>query len=95
MLVEAAGASAAAAWRLSDSGYFGAGVYLTPQAGYACDYASGASGHEPRPQNDSREWVLLLCADVLGNAYPVSRRTDYDRPNDLRTVRLGFTAHIR
>jgi hypothetical protein len=76
--------------RLTDGGYFGSGVYLTPQAAYACDYASGANvDGGPYPSNERGEWVLLLCAVVVGNVYPISRRTDYDRPNDRSNLSVS------
>jgi hypothetical protein len=51
-----------------DEGYFGKGVYLTPQAEYAAFYANGQ-----RPPRRGQAYTLLLCAVCLGNAYPVTR----------------------
>jgi hypothetical protein len=66
-----------------DRGFFGRGCYTTLQAWYAAMYATGAlaSDAAPRPPNGDGEYVMLLCAVAVGNAYVVSRATDYRRPD--------------
>ncbi len=60
-----------------DPGYFGAGIYLTPQANYAAGYSTRLATGNWRPPNDCGEHVLLLCAVSTGLTYPITRDTDY------------------
>ncbi|EGD83276.1 hypothetical protein PTSG_11448 [Salpingoeca rosetta] len=60
-----------------DRGYFGSGIYLTPQAGYAAGYSTGLLKTQWRPPNANGEHVLLLCAAHAGLAYPITRSKDY------------------
>jgi hypothetical protein len=62
--------------RKTDGGYFGTGVYLTPQAPYAITYALQSS--ESTPQGEK---VLLLAVCVTGLAYPLTRKFDYVYPD--------------
>jgi hypothetical protein len=84
-----------------DEGYFGKGVYLTPQAEYAAFYANGQ-----RPPKRGQTYTLLLCAVCLGNTYPVTRRVDYDtgasisvfhynhgKNGTAKALKGGFDAH--
>ncbi|EGD78403.1 hypothetical protein PTSG_09099 [Salpingoeca rosetta] len=60
-----------------DPGFFGAGIYLTPQANYAAGYSTRLlTGHWRAPNTDG-EHLMLLCAVSVGLAYPVTRRADY------------------
>ncbi|EGD80081.1 hypothetical protein PTSG_10355 [Salpingoeca rosetta] len=63
----------------NDVGYFGAGIYLTPQANYAAGYSTRLMTGNWRQPNANGEHVLLLCAAGVGLAYPITRRTDYTR----------------
>jgi len=54
--------------RKTDGGYFGGGIYLTPDLNYAALYAN----------NPNTEYNILLCQVVVGLTYPVSRATDYE-----------------
>ena len=47
-------------------------VDVTPQAEYAASYS---------PPNNTGERVVLLCLTVVGNTYPISRKTDYAHPD--------------
>jgi serine/threonine protein kinase len=77
-----------------DSGYFGRGVYLTPEAEYAEKYAT--------PGEDGKS-VLLLCAVLCDRVYPVTD-VDYDRIDGVRApascfagfkpLQPGFDTHL-
>lgn len=56
----------------ADQGFFGKGVYLTPEAEYAAFYANG----QQRPER-GKTYTLLLCAVCVANPYPVTRSADY------------------
>jgi hypothetical protein len=65
-----------------DSGYFGSGVYVTPNAEYAARYACGDFSPDPstapQPHKDHPTWhAVLLCSVAVGLAYPVTRTVDY------------------
>ena len=47
-----------------DQGYFGKGVYLTPEAEYAAFYANG----QKKPER-GKSYTLLLCAVVVANVH--------------------------
>lgn len=75
--------------RQTDGGYHGAGPYVTHQAGYAARYASGelSSGYiEP---NSLGQWSVVLFVCVTGNTYPVTRKTDYENPDDYHDTSVG------
>jgi hypothetical protein len=57
-----------------DEGYFGKGVYLTPEAEYAAFYANGQA-----PPKRGATYTLLLCAVCLAAPYPLTRGVDYER----------------
>eukprot|EP00295_Goniomonas_pacifica_P000363 CAMPEP_0175810992 /NCGR_PEP_ID=MMETSP0107_2-20121207/3616_1 /TAXON_ID=195067 ORGANISM="Goniomonas pacifica, Strain CCMP1869" /NCGR_SAMPLE_ID=MMETSP0107_2 /ASSEMBLY_ACC=CAM_ASM_000203 /LENGTH=133 /DNA_ID=CAMNT_0017122779 /DNA_START=110 /DNA_END=508 /DNA_ORIENTATION=+ len=65
--------------RLLDGGFFGGGIYLTPQAQYACRYAMGEFAHAVPPSGT--ECSVLLCYTVVSNVYPVTRGADYVNPD--------------
>eukprot|EP00727_Mastigamoeba_balamuthi_P007212 m51a1_g3110 hypothetical protein (1272) ;mRNA; f:145346-149672 len=65
--------------RRTDGGFFGSGVYLTPQAQYAALYAAGLTGKAPTP-TEQGEYTVLLAAGTVGLAYPVTRKNDYSYP---------------
>ena len=54
----------------TDAGFFGRGVYCTPEADYAAHYAT---------MNDpvDGQYVMLLNVVVVGITYVISRKTDY------------------
>lgn len=56
----------------ADRGYFGKGVYLTPEAAYAAYYAN-----KQQPPKRGNTYTLLLCAVCIANPYPVTRGADY------------------
>lgn len=66
----------------TDGGFFARGSYLTRQASYAASYASGDLAEGPNPTNEHGQWVVMLCIIVTGNTYPITRRTDYDDPDN-------------
>ncbi|EGD77637.1 hypothetical protein PTSG_08728 [Salpingoeca rosetta] len=61
----------------NDPGFFGAGIYLTPQANCAAGYATTLLTGNWRPPNADGEHVMLLCAVSVGLAYPITRSKDY------------------
>lgn len=61
--------------RITDGGFFGAGIYATPHAAYAATYCV--------PDKDGVKTVLL-CVCHVGNTYPISRRTDYPHPDKFQ-----------
>ena len=65
--------------RGADEGYFGKGIYLTPQPGYAVGYSSGMLVDKPDPETGD-SFYLLLSATVIGQAYPVTIVGDYNPP---------------
>jgi len=66
--------------RVTDKGYFGAGIYSTLQADYARVYSEGSRfyGIPSIPPNPDGEHCLLLCWVAVGNVYPISK-SDYGR----------------
>jgi hypothetical protein len=58
--------------RRFDGGWFGAGVYLTPEASYALMY----SGTENKK-------CIVGCWVIVGSCYPVTRTHDYDNAEDF------------
>lgn len=54
----------------ADPGWFVNGRYTTAEAEYACMFASDYP--TPQPPNATGEWVVLLCAAVVGLAYPIT-----------------------
>ncbi|EGD79552.1 hypothetical protein PTSG_12997 [Salpingoeca rosetta] len=61
----------------NDPGFFGAGIYLTPQTSYAAGYSTRLLTGNWRQPNADGEHVMLLCAVSVGLAYPITRRADY------------------
>ena len=59
----------------TDGGVFGAGIYVTPHAEYACKYSVVG-----RAANDEGLYPVLLCMVLLGNTYPITRSADYSYP---------------
>eukprot|EP00727_Mastigamoeba_balamuthi_P007214 m51a1_g3112 hypothetical protein (901) ;mRNA; f:152863-156028 len=66
--------------RGTDGGYFGGGVYLTPQAQYAALYATGLTNSKPKP-TEQGEYTVLMAAGTIGLAYPITRKNDYNYPD--------------
>ena len=68
--------------RTTDPGYFGAGVYVTPNLEYAAQYAVGkfdspsATGGPRSSREDGSYPVVLVCA-AIGEAHPITRSGDY------------------
>ena len=68
----------------NDSGYFGRGIYVTPNAEYACNHATGAFGPKEAHSPAHPGWfAVLLCTAVVGFVYPVTRQIDYQPPSPL------------
>jgi len=60
---------------LTDDGYFGTGVYLTPNSAYAAVYAAGK---KPLAEVELGAEMFMIAADVfVGNTYPITRSQDY------------------
>lgn len=68
---------------LTDGGYFGRGVYLSAQAEYSMGYSDGSLKNNPEEPNENGEHVMVLCAVIVGLAYPISREEDYNNINDV------------
>lgn len=62
--------------RRTDGGFFGAGIYTTPEAWYACLYALMAMNAYPVPDT-FQEYGVILFAATLGTPYVVTRENDY------------------
>ena len=66
--------------RTTDPGYFGAGVYVTPNLEYAAQYAVGKFDNPSSDDRSAREDgsfpVVLVCA-AIGEAHPITRSGDY------------------
>eukprot|EP00299_Pterocystis_sp_00344_P010454 c4673_g2_i1.p1 GENE.c4673_g2_i1~~c4673_g2_i1.p1 ORF type:complete len:747 (-),score=96.59 c4673_g2_i1:74-2314(-) len=78
-----------ASLRKTDNGFFGNGMYVTPQAAYAGYYA----GLEPGEHFAICGWA------AIGLAYPVSRSVDYTEDSSRSTLfgiplKPGFDAHF-
>lgn len=87
--------------RITDTGYFGAGIYSTLQANYATRYSTGTISGKLNPTTSKGEHVVVLCWIAVGNVYPISRSEDYlkktesvffDRKNGL-ALKPGFDSH--
>jgi len=70
--------------RQTDGGFFGGGIYLTPDCEYAADYSTGSLSLTPVTPNERGEFTILLCLTVVGLTYPISRKTDYDFPDEFQ-----------
>jgi len=81
----------------NDPGFFGAGIYFTPQASYAILYAAegvAVTGTTSTP-NELGEFTLLYCWVAIGNLYPVTR-DDYVTDQCVfygKPLKPGFDAH--
>ena len=86
----------------TDEGFFGKGIYLTPQAEYATFLANGG-----RQMVAGQKFTLLLCAVCIANAYPITRSVDYDEALGIsifhfnhgktgtpKALKSGFDAHF-
>lgn len=87
----------------NDEGFFGKGVYLTPEAEYAAFYANGQKTPDP-----GETYTLLLCAVCVANPYPLTKGWDYDgfngniskfhynygAPGTAKALYKGFDAHF-
>ena len=64
-----------------DSGFFGHGIYASPNAEYACQYATGTHCPATEPHSPEHpDWfAVLLCTAVVGLVYPVTRQVDYEQ----------------
>eukprot|EP00049_Salpingoeca_infusionum_P012463 m.228137 g.228137 ORF g.228137 m.228137 type:complete len:1234 (+) comp15188_c1_seq9:315-4016(+) len=71
-----------------DSGYFGTGVYLTPQAEYALGYATKLLAEGESDDPPEGDFYLILCAVAFGAVYPVTWENDYD--HDATPLRCHF-----
>lgn len=72
----------------NDQGFFGKGVYLTPEAEYAAFYAN-----KQRQPTAGETYTLILCAACFANAYPVTRGADYardDANDDIDSCKFSF-----
>mmetsp|Transcript_147146 Transcript_147146/g.274063 ORF Transcript_147146/g.274063 Transcript_147146/m.274063 type:complete len:631 (-) Transcript_147146:49-1941(-) len=54
----------------SDPGYHGSGRYTSLESAYACMYASEYPA--PKDPSSKGDWPVVLCAGVVGVAYPVT-----------------------
>jgi len=88
--------------RITDNGYFGAGIYSTLQAEYARGYATGELTSSI-PPNERGEHTLLLCWIAVGNVYPITRQLDYTHNSNYSNfyenpcgiaLKAGFDAHF-
>ena len=86
----------------TDEGFFGKGIYLTPQAEYAAFFAN-----RERQLQSGQTYTLLLCAVCIANAYPVTRSADYAQGAPFskfhydhgdagtpKALKSGFDAHF-
>ena len=60
-----------------DAGFFGSGIYFTPQPEYAAAYAAGCFAPQFSAPNADGDHVILLCAVCVGSVYPITRAADY------------------
>ena len=73
------------AFRLTDSGYFGAGSYFALEFDYAARYAM------MRPPNSSGEYGVILFAVMVSAAYVVTPGRDYVPDDPVQNLRSGFS----
>lgn len=78
--------------RSTDGGWFGAGANLAIEEDYAAMFSTGAI-YGPVP---GKEHVMLLCAAVVAQTYPVTRGTDYiqsaDNMHDISVFHSAYPA---
>jgi hypothetical protein len=73
------------AFRLTDSGFFGAGSYFAIELDYAARYAM------MRPPSPSGEYGVILFAVMVSAAYVVTPGRDYLADDPLQKSRWGFS----
>ncbi|EGD78474.1 hypothetical protein PTSG_09169 [Salpingoeca rosetta] len=80
----------------ADRGFYGAGIYVTPQAGYAAGYSTRLLPGTWEAPNSRGEHVLLLCAVSIGLAQPITRQADYNEASRCKwfgePIKDGFDA---
>jgi len=65
---------------------------VTTHAEYACTYATGEEGAAgPREPNADGEFLIVACYVALGMTYPISRRVDYDAPDDAASFSCFYS----
>ena len=62
----------------TDDGFFGSGIYFTPEAEYAAFYAGGQKDLVP-----GKLYTLLLCAVAVANPYPLTWAVDYNEGSKM------------
>lgn len=79
----------AADLRRTDGGFFGAGIYLTPHAEYACGYSVGG-----KSADKDGTFPVLLCVVAVGNTYPVTRSADYPQASILEKESVSIFHYL-
>jgi len=76
--------------RTTDGGYFGSGIYLTPNLDYAIQQYSSKCN----PDNEGN-FAVLLCKAGIARTYPISRATDYPEKDvsKLWSISTFHSAH--
>ena len=80
--------------RENDQGYFGSGVYSSPQASYAALYPTKLAAVDP---NGRGEHVMVLCFVAVNKVYPITRGVDYQGASckfNGRPMASTFDAHV-
>jgi hypothetical protein len=85
--------------RSTDSGFFGSGVYTTPNIEYAAKYAAGQFSASPIPRRADGCVPVVWCCAAVGVAKPLTPRPDCTRPDGHSTafgapLTRGFDAHV-
>ena len=85
---------------MMDAGFFGRGIYVTPNAEYACQYATGCFAAKEAHSKEHPNWFpVLLCTAVVGHVYPVTRQIDYQSSSGHsslfgKPLKTGYDAHF-
>mmetsp|Transcript_20356 Transcript_20356/g.44082 ORF Transcript_20356/g.44082 Transcript_20356/m.44082 type:complete len:477 (-) Transcript_20356:57-1487(-) len=71
--------------RMNDGGWFGAGIYVTPQPAYAAQYSTGVHDGTFIPGED-KVYTVICCWAAVAMTYPITRNQDYDNPSDRKSL---------
>jgi hypothetical protein len=82
-------------YNVRDSGFFGAGIYLTLDPVYAAMYAAGCFDREQAASTNNGPFTMVLCAVAVSRVYPITQQSDYNNGTAARCVYAGSQLEMR